>query len=123
MAVCSLLVFAVAHLLLPATAGPVGLGAVAVLMGVGDGLSNGLVMTLGADAAPDRGRTEFLGAWRLCHAAGMLVGPLALGLVAAVAPPAVAVAAMGLPAAAGAAAMARWVPPRRDPRVGARHSG
>jgi hypothetical protein len=86
-AVVSLLVFAAAHVALPLTAGGVTLGVVAVLMGVGNGLSNGVIMTLGADAAPVHARAEFLGAWRPCHELGMLAGP-------------------------AAAAMARWVPRR-----------
>ena len=38
---------------------------VALLLGFGNGLGSGIVMTLGADFAPARGRAEFLGVWRL----------------------------------------------------------
>src|SRR5207249_1683042 len=84
-AVGSLVALGVAHLALPLTGGALALGAVAVLMGVGNGLSNGLIMTLGADAAPREGRAEFLGAWRLCHDTGMLTGPLLISAVTAAA--------------------------------------
>jgi MFS family permease len=114
-AVVSLLVFAAAHVALPLTAGAVTLGVVAVLMGVGNGLSNGVIMTLGADAAPVDARAEFLGAWRLCHDLGMLAGPAAIAMVSAAAALGAAALAMGAVAGVGAAAMARWVP-RRPPR-------
>ena len=43
---------------------------VAALMGLGNGISAGVVMTLGADAAPAADRTQFLGGWRLCSDLG-----------------------------------------------------
>jgi MFS family permease len=114
-AVGSLVAFAAAHVTLPLTGGVVALGAVAVLMGVANGLSNGLIMTLGADAAPRDGRAEFLGAFRLCHDLGNLTGPLVLAAVAAVATLGVGSVALGALSALGAAGMARWVPrARRD---------
>ncbi|WP_433282116.1 MFS transporter [Pseudonocardia xinjiangensis] len=113
-AVSSLLVFAAAHVALPLAGTAVTLGVVAVVMGIGNGLSNGLIMTLGADAAPAEGRAEFLGAWRLCHDLGMLAGPAVVALVSAAAALAAATLAMGALAAVGAGVMARWVP-RRPP--------
>lgn len=112
-AVGALLTLGAAHLVLPFTGGALALGAVAVLMGVGNGLSNGLIMTLGADAAPRKGRAEFLGAWRLCHDLGMLGGPVVIGAVTAAAALGPAALVMGALAGAGAGAMARWVPRRR----------
>jgi MFS family permease len=116
-AVGSLVAFAAAHVALPLTGGVVALGAVAVLMGVANGLSNGLIMTLGADAAPSDGRAEFLGAFRLCHDLGGLAGPLVLAAVAAVATLGAGSVALGAVSALGAAGMARWVPrrPTRSP--------
>jgi MFS family permease len=108
-AVGSLVTFAAAHVALPLTGGVVALGAVAVLMGVANGLSNGLIMTLGADAAPREGRAEFLGAFRLCHDSGALAGPLVLAAVTAVATLGVGSVALGALSALGAAGMARWV--------------
>jgi MFS family permease len=117
-AVGSLVTFAAAHVALPLTGGVVALGAVAVLMGVANGLSNGLIMTLGADAAPREGRAEFLGAFRLCHDSGALAGPLVLAAVTAVATLGVGSVALGALSALGAAGMARWVPrARRDSRT------
>lgn len=111
-AVGSLVAFAAAHVALPLTGSVLALGAVAVIMGVANGLSNGLIMTLGADAAPEDGRAEFLGAFRLCHDSGSLIGPLTLAAVAAVATLGMGSVALGALSALGAAGMARWVPRR-----------
>ncbi|MDF3337843.1 MFS transporter [Mycolicibacterium septicum] len=110
MAVPSLLVIGASLFALPFAAGVIGLTAVAVLMGVGNGLGNGVIMTLGADVAPTATRAEFLAAWRLMHDSGMFLGPLAVGGVAAVAPLGVAAAALGAVSCAGAATMHRFIP-------------
>ena len=60
--------------------------AAAVLVGIANGLSTGIVMTLGTDLAPADRRSEFLGLWRLLTDVGTAAGPLAIGMVAAVAP-------------------------------------
>jgi MFS family permease len=109
-AVASLVAFAAAHVALPLADGLVALAGVVVLMGVANGLSNGLIMTIGADAAPTEGRAEFLGAFRLCHDTGMLAGPLVIGAVSAAATLAVAAPVLGGLSGLGAAGMARWVP-------------
>jgi MFS family permease len=111
-AVGSLVAFAAAHVALPFTGGVIALGAVAMLMGVANGLSNGLIMTLGADAAPQDGRAEFLGAFRLCHDVGALTGPLLLAAVTAAATLGVGAVTLGGLSALGATGMARWVPHR-----------
>ena len=54
-------------------------------MGVGNGLTSGLVLTLAADAAPGEQRGQFLGAFRLWADSGTLAGPLLVSAVAAVA--------------------------------------
>jgi MFS family permease len=112
-AVGSLVAFAASHLVLPLAGGVLTLGAVAVLMGVANGLSNGLIQTIGADLAPAEGRTEFLGAFRLCHDLGMLAGPLVIGAVSAAAGLAVAAAALGGISGAGAGWMWHWLRPTR----------
>jgi MFS family permease len=55
----------------------------AMLIGLGNGLGAGLMMTLGADLAPPGATGEFLGIWRLIGDLGAVFGPLAVGLVAA----------------------------------------
>jgi MFS family permease len=48
----------------------------AILAGVANGLSTGIVMTLGADNAPENGRGEFLGFWRVLTDLGNVSGPM-----------------------------------------------
>lgn len=56
-----------------------------LLMGLGNGIGSGLVMTLGADASPKEGRTGFIGIWRLMADVGNAAGPFVLsGITAAV---------------------------------------
>lgn len=54
-----------------------------VVIGLGNGLGSGSMMTLGADLAPDGATGEFLGIWRLIGDIGMVVGPLIVGVIAA----------------------------------------
>lgn len=102
-------VMAVGFCLLPLARGAFTVQAVALLIGVGNGLGSGIVMTLGADSAPTRGRSQFLGAWRTCGELGGVGGPLLLGGLAALAPLATAVVLTGLAALAGSGWVGFWV--------------
>ena len=102
-------------LALPFTTTLAGVAALALLMGVGNGLGSGIVMTLGADAAPTAGRAPFLGVWRLISLVGHNGAALVVGAVAAVASIGVASVAVGLLTLVGGAWLARWVP-EYDPR-------
>jgi MFS family permease len=113
-AVPSLLILAVAHALLPLTAGVPSLTAVAVMMGVGNGIGSGIVMILGADVAPPDARPEFLGVWRLCFDSGNAGGPLLISLVTAAVALGPAIVSVGVLAVLGAGAMHRWIPPLPD---------
>ena len=86
---------AVACFALPLTATAAGVTAVMVLIAVGNGLGSGIVMTLGADTAPDLGRAQYLGGWRLCGDIGNSGGPLMVSAVAAAAPLAAACLVLG----------------------------
>ena len=68
--------------LVPLTTGFWGLLFAAVLIGFGNGLGSGTMMTLGADLSPDGSRGEFLGVWRLIGDIGFTGGPLVVGTVA-----------------------------------------
>lgn len=59
-----------------------GLLVAAVLIGIGNGLGSGSMMTLGADLSPSRARGEFLGLWRLIGDMGHTGAPLVVGVVA-----------------------------------------
>ncbi|SDD85329.1 Predicted arabinose efflux permease, MFS family [Nocardioides lianchengensis] len=100
---------AVAALLLPLTHEAWSVTLVVALIALGNGLGSGIVMTLGADAAPAQGRSQFLGGWRLCGDLGNTAGPLLVGAVALVAPLATASVAIGLLMAAGTAWVGYWV--------------
>ncbi len=54
----------------------------AVLIGIGNGLGAGSMMTLGADLSPAQTRGEFLGLWRLIGDMGHTGAPLIVGIVA-----------------------------------------
>ncbi len=110
----SLLVLGAAFLLVPLAGSLWALVAVACLIGLGNGISAGIVMTLGADASPQIGRAQFLGGWRLMADAGNTAGPLAVSAIVAVASLGMASVAIGLLAWAGAGWLRVWVP-RYDP--------
>ncbi|MDO9456652.1 MFS transporter [Nocardioides sp.] len=115
-AVPVVLTVAVAALLLPLATSAWSVAAVVVLIAVGNGLGSGIVMVLGADAAPVEGRAQFLGGWRLCGDIGLSGGPLVVSAVAAVAPLAVACVTIGLLGLAGTAWTGFWVG-REDQRI------
>ena len=84
-------------------------------MGVGNGMSSGLVMTLGADLAPPGQRPVFLGVWRMFADAGNGVGPFVIAGITAVASLGVGIAAMGGVALLGGGWLGYWIP-RRVPQ-------
>lgn len=110
-AVPSMVTLGLSLLLLPLTHGVGTLTAVAVLMGFGNGIGSGIIMTLGADVSPAVDRAAFLGAWRLCHDVGNGIGPVTITLVTAVGALGPAIAAVGGIAWLGALALWRWIPP------------
>lgn len=109
-AIASTTVFALGCLVLPLAHGPLSVGAVSVVLGVANGLSNGLLMTVGADLAPPDDRVAFLGLWRVAHDSGTLVGPLVVAGVTALGGLAAASLVTGGIAGAGALFFARVVP-------------
>ena len=101
-AVPSFGVMAVGVGLIPLTSSYGELLAAAALIGLGNGLGSGTMMTLGADLAPPGATGEFLGLWRLVGDVGGVGGPLAVGLVAdelGLEGSAVVIAGLGLAAA------------------------
>jgi MFS family permease len=78
----SLLIQAAGLFLLPLTASFTTLAAAAGLIGFGNGISSGTMITLGADLAPAQRRMPFLGIWRLSNSLGFALGPNIVGSVA-----------------------------------------
>lgn len=93
-------------------------GLFAGVLGVGNGLSSGILLTLGADVAPKSEPAAFLGSWRTLTDAGGAVAPLLVAAITAVAALPFAAAAMGVVSLLGAAGFLRWIPrfvPRTRP--------
>src|SRR5690606_10434626 len=76
------LVMGLGMLLVPFTTGFTRLRAAGLLVGFGNGVGSGTMMTLGADLAPRDATGEFLGLWRMIGDAGLVGGPLLVGAVA-----------------------------------------
>ncbi|WP_341359349.1 MFS transporter [Georgenia sp. M64] len=106
----SMLVMGVAMSLLPLTTTIGGVAVVAALLGLGNGMSSGILMTLGADVSPDRGRAQFLGLWRVLQDGGSAAGPLIVSAGAALGSLAAGIWVTAALGAAAAGAQARWVP-------------
>ena len=70
--------------LLPFVSSAEGLMAVAILLGFGNGISAGTMMTLGADLAPPGAVALFLSYWRLIGDAGGMLAPVLVGSAAQV---------------------------------------
>jgi len=73
---------AIGMALVPFAASFAGLLFAAALIGFGNGLGAGSMMTLGSDLSPDQSRGEFLGVWRLIGDLGHTGAPLVVGVVA-----------------------------------------
>jgi MFS family permease len=106
----SLLTLSLGLLVLPVTTGLYGFTLVAMLMGIGNGLGPGIVMTLGADFAPAGRRGEFLGVWRFISDVGSAGGPLAVSFIVGVASLALAATITAALGFTGAAVMGLLVP-------------
>ena len=104
------IVMALGMALVPFTTSFATLLGAALLIGVGNGLGSGTMMTLGADLAPEAAAGEFLGLWRMIGDAGMVGGPLLVGAVAQVTTLGVSAGAVALVSAAAAWWFAQRVP-------------
>ncbi|MGH3094660.1 MAG: MFS transporter [Streptosporangiales bacterium] len=115
----SMLVLGVAHLLLPFTHSVPTLLAASLLMGAGNGIGSGLIMTLGSDVSPPTGRAEFLGIWRLTADTGTAIGPVIISGITVIAALAPAILAMGAIAVVAVLPFRRWIPRNPYGRAGA----
>lgn len=112
-AVPCMLFMAAGLALLPLTSSPLELLLAALLIGFGNGIGSGIVMTLGADFSPSPGRPQFLGLWRLLSDIGILGGPGILSGVTALFSLAAGIGATAVLGLAGAAVLWRYVPEGR----------
>lgn len=82
-AVPSMTLFAVGLALLPSASGFGSLLAVAMVLGLANGLGTGIVMIMGADLARQSGQQgQFLGVWRVLGDGGIMTAPLLAGALA-----------------------------------------
>jgi MFS family permease len=94
-AIPCVLILGLSFLLMPLTHAALTLTLAAMVMGFGNGIGAGIVMTLAADTSPAIGRPTFLGLWRELADAGSGIGPVILSVVTAVAGLAVGIVASG----------------------------
>lgn len=118
-AVCSTALMGVSFVLMPLSHGFVTLMLVSLVMGLGNGVGSGIVMTLGADTSPAIGRPTFLGIWRELADTGTGIGPIILSAVTAVSELALGIVVSGFVGFAAAAALWAWIPrpDRRTSRI------
>lgn len=113
-AVPCLVLLAVGFLAVPLTDTFGQLAAAGIVMGLGNGLGSGIVMTLGADFAPAAGRASFLGVWRLVSDLGQAGGPLVAAAVTGLASLAAASGAVGALGFVGAGIFLVTLPRRHE---------
>ena len=82
----------------------------AMTLAIGNGLSSGIILTLGSDLADKQNPARFLGAWRLTTDSGAAVGPIFISTVIALATISIASFATGILGLIGVAMMIRYVP-------------
>lgn len=119
-AVPSVLIMAIAFVLMPLTHGMFTLVLVSMLMGFGNGIGSGIVMTLAADVSPSVGRLTFLGVWREVSDAGGAVGPLILSAATGIVGLGFGIGVSGSLGVAAAGALWAWIP---RPGSGAHRGG
>jgi len=88
----------------------------AAVLGVGNGMSSGILMTLGADLAPQSDPAAFLGSWRTLTDAGGAAAPLLVSALTALVSLSLATGVIGAIGLVGAFAFLRWIP-RYVPRT------
>ena len=97
-------------LILPLTQGFGAFLFIAFLTGLGNGFGAGINMTLGADFAPEVGRGEFLGVWRLLADVGQAGGPAVISVITGFSSLAAASVVSGGIGLAGAAILLAFMP-------------
>jgi hypothetical protein len=93
-----------------------GLTAIAMLMGLGNGMGSGLIMTIGADLSPNASRATFPRRVASDRRRGNGVGPLAVAVMTSLTALGPAIVVMGGVAWLGAASMWWWIPRYGRPR-------
>ena len=88
----------------------------ALVLGFGNGIGSGMIMTLGADYSPAVGRAQFLGVWRLMADLGSTSGPALLSAATALFSLAAGIFCTGLVALAAGGVLWYFDPANRQAR-------
>jgi MFS family permease len=96
--------------LTPFTHGATTLLLASLLIGFGNGIGSGMIMTIGADFSPVAGRAHFLGLWRLMSDIGSTAGPALLSAVTGLVSLATGIWCTGALAFAAAGVLWYWIP-------------
>ncbi|WIY83052.1 MFS transporter [Propionimicrobium sp. PCR01-08-3] len=100
--------------LLPVTHSAGSIAILAAILGMGNGISSGIVLTLGADAAPRFGRSQFLAGWRVLSDSGQFLGPMVISAATALSGLGAASVVIGALGVLGGGWLAKWVPRTPD---------
>ena len=112
-AVPSMAIMGLALMLTPLTHSAAALLIASLVIGFGNGIGSGMVMTLGADYSPAPGRAHFLGVWRLLSDIGSSSGPAMLSAITATLSLAVGIWSTGLLGVIAAGLLWYWIPRTR----------
>jgi MFS family permease len=106
----SMVIVGATVMLLPLVGGSTSLTVLALVMSLGNGISSGIMMTLGADAAPAIGRIHFLSMWRTMSDTGNAAGPILVSIMAARWSLALGIVTVGGVGLLAVPALAVWAP-------------
>jgi len=106
----SMAIMGIALLLMPLTGNFWTFLLATMLLGLGNGIGSGLVMTVGADCSPANARPQFLGLWRFMTDIGTCGGPLLVSGIAAAAGLASGILAVSSAGFIAAAMFWKWLP-------------
>ncbi len=109
-AIPAMTILGAAMMTMPLSTGAISLTIVAMVMSLGNGIGSGIMMTLGADAAPAHNRVRFLGIWRLVSDSGNAAGPIVVSLVATFWTLAAGITIIGSAGLFAALSLAIWTP-------------
>ena len=116
----SMIILGGSMIVLPFTSGVTSLTIVAMIMSLGNGIGAGIMLTLGADAAPVVGRLRFFGVWRILSDSGNAAGPVIVAVVAVITSLAAGIIVTGAVGLLAAFALAVSVP-KYAPRGTSQH--
>lgn len=77
-----MLILSLSMATLPLLPNLTGMMVFAVLSGLGNGITTGVLLTIGSDVAPEVERNQFMGFWRLELDTGVVLAPVIVGTIA-----------------------------------------